>query len=79
MDKAISKSNISVVSEKPDWSPLKDKGFFVSFFGEVYLSCMYYFSKKIYCLPEVNNIAASPHSHTPGLVHCTWMLFLTMN
>lgn len=31
MDKAISKSNISVVSETPDWSPLKDKGFFVSF------------------------------------------------
>lgn len=31
MDKAVSKSNVSVVSEKPDWSPLKDKGFFVSF------------------------------------------------
>lgn len=39
MDKAISKSDISVVSEKPDWSPLKDKGFFVSFFGEVYPVC----------------------------------------
>lgn len=78
MDKAISKSNISVVSEKPAWSPLKDKGFFCQFFWRS-LSCMYYFSKKIYCLPEVNDIAASPHSHTPGLVHCTWMLFLTMN
>lgn len=39
MDKAISKSDISVVSEKPDWSSLKDKGFFVSFFGEVYPVC----------------------------------------